>query len=87
MENRTGTFYVPYLGPTADKADGSQTRGVERDPVGQQKHVLVGSPRTYVGNICTYVHQGRLRTGGTAAENNFSLPLRLPTQLQLPPTA
>ena len=75
-----------YLGPTADKADRSWTHGVERVLDGQQKHMLVGGPRAYVDNICMYVHQGRLQTGGAAARNNFPLLLRLPTLLQPPPT-
>ena len=75
-----------YLGPTADEADRIWTLRVERDTFGQQKHLLVGSPHTYIDNIRTYVHQGCLQTGGAAAKNNFSLLLRLSTPSQPPPT-
>ena len=41
----------------------------------RQEHI--GGPRMYVDNLCMYVHKGRLRTGGAAAENNSPLLLRL----------
>ena len=59
------------MDPTADKADGSRTNGVKRALVGWRKHMLVDDPHMYVSNIRTYAYQGRLRTGGAAAENNF----------------